>query len=277
MVGGRSTMNLEDTIARDRQFLPREGRFVDIHCHCLPGLDDGPASVEESLALCQALVDDHIGLVIATPHQLGRFEHRTSTERIRRGVQRLNRELAKRRLDLTVLPGAEVWLDERICALLADEEIFTLADTGRYILLELPCNVFIDIEPLLHAFGDRGMAVVVAHPERNAPLLGHPHALRRWKTYGANLQLTAASIMGVFGRRVERAAWQLLTRGWVEAVATDAHDVGANRPYMTEAFARITETFSRDLARLLCIENPSRIATGQKLIPVCRTCGQEAR
>ena len=276
-VGGRSNTNREETVAAERLFAPRDGKFVDIHCHCLPGLDDGPESVEESLALCRMLMDDNIGLVVATPHQLGRFETRTSTERIHKGVQRLNHELRRCGFDLTVLPGAEVWLDERICALLADGGILTLADTGQYILLELPWDVFIDIEPLLHTFDELDMAVILAHPERNVPLLEHVNALRRWQACGVSLQLTAASVVGAFGRQTEETAWHLLTRGSVGAVATDAHDVDANRPYMTRAFTRIAEKLGRDVARLLCIENPSRIAAGQKLIGGCSHCGEEAR
>jgi len=276
-IGGHFNTHREETVAAGHLSVPRDGKFVDIHCHCLPGLDDGPQSVEESLALCRMLMEDNIGLVVATPHQLGRFETRTSTEQIHKGVQRLNHELRRCGLDLTVLPGAEVWLDERICALLAYGGILTLADTGRYILLELPWDVFIDIEPLLHAFEERDMAVILAHPERNLPLLGHLDTLRRWQACGVSLQLTAASVVGAFGRQIEETAWHLLTRGSVRAVATDAHDVDANRPYMTRAFTRIAEKSGRDLARLLCIENPSRIAAGQKLIPVGSHCGEEAR
>ena len=131
---------------------PTPVKFVDVHCHCLPNLDDGPESVEEAIALCRVLAADNVSTVVATPHQLGRFEDRTKAEAIRRTVGVLNRALVERGIGLVVLPGAEVRVDERIDALLARGEILTLADAGRHVLLELPWDALIDIEPLLVQF-----------------------------------------------------------------------------------------------------------------------------
>jgi protein-tyrosine phosphatase len=243
-------------------------RFVDLHCHCLPDLDDGPASLCESLMLCRALANDDIGTVVATPHQLGCFETCTDARRIRHLVQRLNGELLDRGIDLRVLPGAEVRLDERLDALLAGGEILTLADRGRHLLLELPDDVFIDIEPLVTQLRARGVDIVIAHPERSAPLLGRPEALRRWLDRGVALQVTAASLTGGFGPESASAAWTLMAQGLVGIVATDAHDRGAGGPRMTEAFEMISDHFSPELACLLCIENPTRVLRGESLMPV---------
>jgi protein-tyrosine phosphatase len=253
--------------------IPTSSQFVDVHCHCLPNVDDGPESIDEALALCRALVDDGIGLVVATPHQLGRFETRAGADRAREAVQRLNRELSTAGLDLTVLPGAEVRLDERIIGLLAQDEILTLADRSRHILLELPYDVFIDIEPLLAPLISGGIGPVIAHPERNMPLLEHTQALRGWLAGGASLQVTAASLTGDFGSWVERAAWRLMREGWVDIVATDAHDCRSSPPRMTMAFAEIGAGLGRDLAHLLCIDNPSRVVRGERLVPA-RTWGK---
>ncbi len=255
--------------------IPTPRQFVDMHCHCLPGIDDGPESAAEALALCRALIDDGVGLVVATPHQLGRFETRASADRVREVVQRLNHELSTAGLDLTVLPGAEVRLDERIIGLLAQDEILTLADMNRHILLELPYDVFIDIEPLLAPLACGGISPVIAHPERNVPLLEHTQALRRWLACGVNLQVTAASLTGEFGSRVEQAAWRLIREGWVDLVATDAHDCHASPPCMTAAFQRIRAGLGHDLARLLCVDNPSRVTRGEKLIPASTRERQE--
>jgi protein-tyrosine phosphatase len=255
----------------------RQERFVDIHCHCLSGLDDGPESFEESLALCRALVEDNVRVVVATPHQLGRFETRTNAKRICEGVRRINEELFRREVDLIVLPGAEVRLDERICDLLAGGKILTLANKRRHLLLELPSDVFIDVEPLFDAMAVGTVTPILAHPERNAPLLRHLQVLPRWRACGACLQVTAASVVGGFGRQAEEAAWELLARGWGDVVASDAHDVGRNRPYMKKAFARIAGEFGRRAACRLCIENPLRVVRGQPLVPACLPVGQEVR
>jgi tyrosine-protein phosphatase YwqE len=241
-------------------------RFVDVHCHCLPNLDDGPESMGEALALCRALVADNVGVVVATPHQLGRYESRTRVEDVRRMVRRLRRELSRECLDLTVLAGAEVRVDERLGELLAQDRILTLADMNRYILLELPGDTFIDIESLLTHLVSTGVMPIIAHPERNLPLLGRVQALKRWLACGATLQVTAASLTGGFGPQVHRAAWALVAEGWVALVASDAHDHGANGPCMGAAFRLLAHTRGEDRAHLLCVENPSRAIRGERLL-----------
>ncbi len=242
-------------------------KFVDVHCHCLPGLDDGPESVEEAILLCRALVADDVSTVVATPHQLGRFEDRTKAQAIRRAVGALNRALTERGIDLAVLPGAEVRLDERINELLACGAILTLADAGCHVLLELPWDALIDIEPLLVRFTSRGVQTILAHPERNGPLLECPQMLGCWTALGVGLQVTAGSLTGQWGRYAERAGWGLVAQGGRTCIATDAHD-GAQSPGMIKAFEAVAARLGSDLAYLLCVENPARVIRGEKLIPV---------
>jgi protein-tyrosine phosphatase len=240
---------------------------VDVHCHCLPNLDDGPESVEEALMLCRVLAADNVSTVVATPHQLGRFEDRTKAAAIRRTVGVLNGALGERGIDLLVLPGAEVRVDERIDEMLAGGEILTLADAGCHVLLELPWDALIDIEPLLTQFALRGVQTILAHPERNGPLLERPQMLGRWTALGVGLQVTAGSLTGDWGRYVERAAWGLVAQGGRICIATDAHD-GAQCPGMTKAFEAVAARLGGDLAFSLCVENPARVIRGEKLAPV---------
>ena len=180
----------------------------------------------------------------------------------------MNDALKERGIGLLVLPGAEVRVDERIDGLLARDEVLTLADTGRHLLLELPWDALIDIEPLLVQLACRGVRTLIAHPERNVPLLQHPQVLRRWLACGIGLQVTTASLMGDWGRHAKQAAWGLLTQGCRVCVATDAHDDASNGPCMTAAFRAIAARLGRNLAHLLCVENPERIIRGERLAPV---------
>lgn len=242
-------------------------KFVDVHCHCLPNLDDGPESMEEALALCRVLAADNVSTVVATPHQLGRFEDRTRADVIRRAVGVLNHALGERGIDLTVLPGAEVRVDERIDELLARGEILTLADAGVHVLLELPWDTLIDIEPLLAPCASRGVQIILAHPERNGPLLERPQMLGRWMASGVGLQVTAGSLTGQWGRYVERAAWGLVAQGGRTCIATDAHD-GVQSPGMTQALAAVAARWGGAAAFSLCVENPARVIRGEDLAPV---------
>ncbi len=239
--------------------------FVDIHCHCLPGLDDGPESMTQSVALCAALADDGIGIIVATPHQLGRFEARTPAPAVRTAVDNLNQRLAEEAIDVLVLPGGEVRLDERIGELVAADKVVTLADRRRHILIELPSDVFIDLGPLLPQLRAQGMEVVLAHPERNRELIRYLEVVEGWLDDGMSLQVTAASLVGSFGRRVQSTAWDMVRAGWATLVATDAHDTGLNGPCMTTAFELLAAALGMDAARQLCIENPLRIVRATKV------------
>src|SRR3954451_18824303 len=114
------------------RFAADEG--VDTHCHILPGVDDGPATLNDTLALCRVLVRDGITTVIATPHQLGRFEGVTSATVVREAVAHLQATLGSRGMPIRVVPGAEVRLDPRIPQLLAEDHILTLADGNKHLL-----------------------------------------------------------------------------------------------------------------------------------------------
>ncbi len=240
-------------------------RYVDIHCHCLAAVDDGPATMAEALALCRRLVDDGLTDVIATPHQLGRFSDCNKASQIREAIIVLNEELQSREIPLSVLPGGDVRVDERICRLLEADEILTLADAGKHILLELPHEVFIDIEPLLVELGSLGIQVIVSHPERQFAFAKQPQILPKWLEYSAHFQITAGSLLGEFGRLAERAAWYFLHSGWVSLVATDAHDLDSRRPCMKTAFRRVRIKLGDRIARLVCVENPLRVLKGQDL------------
>ena len=243
-------------------------KFTDIHCHCLPGLDDGPTTMAESLALCRRLVAEGIATVVATPHQLGRFEGYNEPVRVREAVRSLNEELTKNSIALKVVPGGEVRVDGRVCQLLEADKILTLADGGKYILLELPHQVFIDIEPLLAELASAGIHSVISPAERNAPLATQHKVLLSWLEHSTHLQVTASSLVGDFGLALQRTAWGFLTSGWATLVATDSHDTNVRKPRMRAAFRRIGKKLGEDIAHLVCIENPSRVVNGQHIVPV---------
>jgi protein-tyrosine phosphatase len=243
--------------------------YVDIHCHCLPCIDDGPATMSDSFALCRALVKDGITKVIATPHQLGRFNGYNEALQIRNAVSTLNENLKNNNIPLTVAAGADVRVDERICQLLEADEILTLADSGKYILLELPHEIFIDVEPLLVELTSLGVQAIISHPERNIFLAKQPQILLKWLEHSAHLQITAASLLGDFGIMAQKAAWQFLSSGLASVVATDAHDLNDRIPCMKPAFRHISTKLGETTARLVCIENPLRVLEGHDLQTIC--------
>lgn len=249
----------------------RQEQYVDIHCHCLPGVDDGPSTMSESLSLCRALVEDGVTTVIATPHQLGRFNDHNEAEHIRERVAQLNNQLESNGIGLNVFPGGDVRIDERICQLIKADKILTLADGGRYILLELPHEVFIDIEPLLVELAALGIRAIISHPERHPIIAGRPSVLLKWLARSAYIQITCASLLGDFGATAQQMAWRFLTLGWVCFVATDAHDLDGRRPRMKISYHQIRTKLGIKTADRLCIENPLRVVEGREVLSTYNT------
>jgi protein-tyrosine phosphatase len=243
-------------------------RCADIHCHCLPGLDDGPASIEEALALCQALALDGITTVVATPHQLGRYDRLNSASQIREAVAELTAALASEAIPLEVLPGGDVRIDERIPRLLEMDEVVTVADAGYHLLLELPHDLFVDPLPMINLLREHGMQSIMTHPERHPYLYGTIDWATDWIKHGAVLQLTAGSLLGDFGGRAFEQAWQLIEAGLASLLATDAHDALRRPPRLTAALTALEERIGREAARLLAIDNPLRVLAGK---PIDRT------
>jgi len=236
--------------------------FVDIHCHLLPGLDDGAVDLTESLAMARMAVEEGIRTIVCTPHQLGSFANRTDS--IRQGVALLQQELIRAGISLTVLPGADVRIEPDMVARLARDEILTLADKGS-VLLELPHELYFSLEPLVEDLGRAGYRALLSHPERNAGILANPAVLEPLVKGGCLLQITAGSLLGLFGRRPQQLSEDLVRRRAVHCIATDAHDTLRRAPRMRDAFARAAELSSVEFARALCSTNPAAIAAGQPL------------
>jgi protein-tyrosine phosphatase len=240
---------------------------VDVHCHILPGIDDGPKDLDESLALARSLMRDGITTVIATPHQLGRYDGHNQSQDIRQRVAAFQTILDEKKIPLHVISGGEVRVDERITKLLAEDRILTLADAKKHLLLELPSSVPIDPAMLMPRLADAGVTIVLAHAERYEDLKATPDLAKAWIDAGALLQVNAGAVVGAFGSAAANAAWEWLARRWVALIATDAHSVGMRRPRMTDAIDAIAKKLGEDVARRVCIDNPIRVCEAREIEP----------
>lgn len=206
--------------------------MIDLHCHILPGIDDGPQTVEQSIELARAQVAAGVELVAATPHVNERFPANDAAL-IAAVRAKLQAELVARRIPLRLAAGAEVALG--VAALMPNRELERLRlGDGPWLLVEPPSVGDTDeIAELLRAVRDRGHEVLVAHPERCAGLAGELSVLAELVAEGFALQLTAASLSGRFGRRVARRAERIAGRGLAQVLASDAHDNASRGPGLT--------------------------------------------
>ncbi len=244
--------------------MPESLGFVDIHCHLLPGIDDGSRSWEESLAMAQIAVDDGIDTVIVTPHQLGNFGHNTG-DTIREQTEQLQLVLQEHSVPLTVLPGADVRIDESMVFKVRSGEVVTLADHGKHLLLELPHELYFPLDGLLEELDACGVVGILSHPERNQGILQSPAVIDHLLDEGCLMQVTAGSLMGTFGPRSQELSEQMLAHHQVQFVATDAHGCRSRRPLMQRAFERVAELTCETTATDLCCRNPAAVAAGEEI------------
>jgi protein-tyrosine phosphatase len=225
----------------------------------LPGVDDGAQTVEDALAIARFAVADGITSIAATPHV--RDDYPTAAERMERGVAGLRDELARAGIPLEVLPGGEIAL-ERLARIEPDELVrFTLAQTGRYLLIEFPYSGWpLALEGAIHALRRSGITPILAHPERNPDVQERPARLAAATSAGALVQVTASSVDGREGRAAKRAAKRLFGLRLVHLLASDAHGRGIRAGGLTAAVKAIGDP---RLARYLTNEAPEAIVAGQ--------------
>jgi protein-tyrosine phosphatase len=210
---------------------------IDLHCHLLPGLDDGPATIDESVALARRLAHDGVETVVATPHVSP--DYPTAAAAIAAGVADVRAALSGAGVELEVLAGAEIsfsMLSELDPGQVAE---LVLGD-GDTLLLESPYNAAAPfLEAAIFEVQLKGFRVLLAHPERSPPFQDSPDRVGALVERGALCCVNGGSMRGRFGKRVHQTALQLFRRGLVHAVASDAHDLRTRPPGLRDAFAAL--------------------------------------
>ncbi|HEX2832956.1 MAG TPA: CpsB/CapC family capsule biosynthesis tyrosine phosphatase [Thermoanaerobaculia bacterium] len=236
--------------------------MIDIHHHCLPGVDDGPHELDEAVEMCRMAADEGIETIIATPHVLrGRWRTWPPMELAAR-LSELQQRITGPKLHL----GSEYFFaHDMVEVLLAGKSIVPLAG-GNYVLLELAANsVPPMIEQPLYRAQLEGWTPILAHPERNIVLQSRPELVSELIAQGVKMQLTAGSLLGEFGPEARRASELFLDRGMVHFLATDAHNTGKRPPRFRAATELVRERYGDARAAALTVENPRAVLENRAL------------
>ena len=242
--------------------------MIDLHCHMLPGVDDGAATEEEALLMARVAVDSGVTAVALTPHcnvpeQFGNYRDDRLEERFRRFEALLRRE----NIPLTVYPGMEVFATPELPRLLDEGALLTLGGS-RYLLVEFAFGEsprFVD--DILHRIHLRELTPVVAHPERYYFIQDDPRHLLHWANEGYMLQLNKGSFFGMFGRRAAQAAHWCLGCGCLHLIGSDAHSPYRRTPRLSDIYNLVADTVSPETAQLLLHDNPYAILHGGTVYP----------
>ncbi|KAA9013830.1 tyrosine-protein phosphatase [Niallia endozanthoxylica] len=238
--------------------------MIDIHCHILPGVDDGAQTIEDSIIMAKEAVQEGIRTIIATPHHQN-HQYINEKHSILEKVSDLNEQLVKAEVPLKILPGQENRLYGEILEdYLAGGKILPLAESS-YLFIEFPSgHVPRYAERLLFEIQTEGLIPIIVHPERNQELIENPDMLYKFVKNGALTQVTAGSVCGYFGKKIKKFSHQLIEANLTHFIASDAHNVTSRGFKMAEAFAEVEKSYGNDMVYMLK-ENAELLVKNQRV------------
>jgi protein-tyrosine phosphatase len=233
--------------------------MIDLHCHILPGIDDGPAAMEETKRMLAIAKSEGISVIAATHH----FMDDNATidfylESLEYGIRQIQPIIEDLNLDIKIVKGAEVYISPFLYQLEGLERL--CINGSRYLLLELP---MLDIpqytEEVIYQLQIRGITPIIAHPERNQRIMGNPNLFYKMVEYGALGQVNTGSITGFFGKKVQKCARILLENNMVHVVGTDAHSAGRRAPRIKKADGMLNKWLGSQTADMLINRTPAAL------------------
>jgi protein-tyrosine phosphatase len=237
--------------------------MIDLHCHILPGLDDGPKTIEESLVMCGMAFQDGIRTLVAMPHTLNGV-YSNDVETILRAVEVLRDGLRTAGLEMEIIPGSEVHVSPDISRLIQDGQVMTINNTGQAVMLEFPEYFVPQIMcRFLESLVKEEIVPVVSHPERNTQLRDFD-LVREMVQLGALTQVTAMSLTGEFSPEIQDFTRSLLKEGLVHVIASDAHSIYHRPPVLSRAVAEASQILGKERAISLVMANPHLIMRGRR-------------
>jgi protein-tyrosine phosphatase len=235
--------------------------MVDLHCHILPGMDDGAENFEQSLAMAESAIADGITHVVATPHANSTYTFDFSR------VLCLREELrAKLGGRLELASGCDFHLNpENLAALKTNPRIYCI-NQHDYLLVELSnFSIPFTMDQTLHELHLAGLRPIITHPERNSILRTQPERLAQWVRLGCYVQVTGAAVTGGFGKGPRQDALAWIGQGLVHFVASDAHNTTSRPLRLQPAYEVVRERYGEETAQALFLHNPLAAFGGRTL------------
>ncbi len=235
--------------------------MVDIHCHILAEVDDGPKSWDVSEQMCRLAVSSGTDHIVATPHANDRYAY--DREYLTKVVDYLRQRVGEApRLSL----GCDFHLSyENLEDVMVHPERYVIG-SGPYLLVELSnFSIPAEIADSYRKLVERGVTPIITHPERNPILQKNLPQILKWIELGCAVQVTASALTGGWGETAWRSVQWLLKRDAVHFLASDGHDLKRRPPVMSEAREAVAESIGEDVARALVEGNPRAVVEGRAL------------
>ncbi len=252
--------------------------MIDLHCHILHDLDDGPYNTAESVLMARAFAQSGYRTVAATPHMVPGTAWMPSIDRIKTQIDALNRTIQDDGLRLEILAGMEIAMDSQIPALLDDNRLLTLGNSSCLLIEPSFQQLPQGWEQVIFSILSKGYSVLMAHPERCVQLAANPDLIDRLIGSGVYLQVNWGSLFGQYGRAVARTARSMAESGQIHCLATDSHHPGWHNPGRIQAAAaKLRAMIGHENLQQITTDNPLRVLNGEPLQPMKKTEKMTAR
>ncbi len=236
--------------------------MFDIHCHLIPGLDDGPATIEDALKMAKTAYDDGTRHLVCTPHMHHPLGFESSTAEFRKAFEKLEKALKELYPDMVIYLGAEVYLSANDFRNDKAPDIKTISDTN-YVLVEFDKHSEAkDIAFVLHELQYLGYKPVMAHPEQYRACRDDLELLTVWRKDGILFQCNASSLSKKRHATVRDAVSGMLGMGIIDFIASDGHGHARRKPCLKAAYKQVARDYGKETAERIFNENPGRLLSG---------------
>jgi protein-tyrosine phosphatase len=240
--------------------------MIDLHCHIIPGVDDGSDSMEESIEMARIAEHDGIEKIVATPHLFQASSNIKSFNEVAEERDKLIIALKENNIQIEIYPGAEVHISHNLIDEIRENREYITLNGSSYLFIEFPADhVFPHIKNLFFELMSEGITPIIAHPERNYVFIHNPELFFELIQMGALSQVNSGSFLGVYGTRIKDAAFRFLKLNLTHFIASDAHSTRTRVPRLSEAVKKAAAIIGEKNAFSLVRENPQAVLDDQVL------------
>lgn len=241
--------------------------MIDIHCHILPGIDDGPKTLEEAVSMARIAARDGISQIVAAPH-LRQGVYEPTVEQVLTKTAELANALEEADVSVELIPAMDVHIELDLLDRLVSGDLLTLGGDTRYVLLELPnIRVPSQIESLFEQCLLKRFVPILTHPERVLEIQNHLERLEHWVNMGVLVQITAMSLTGGFGKKAQRTARRMVECRLCHLIASEAHSSDRHPPVLSDVVEVAADILSEEAALEMVTQLPARIIAGEFVNP----------
>lgn len=240
--------------------------MIDLHCHILPGVDDGARSLNHAVEMGRRAWDDGIEKIVATPHLFRERLGQSDFAIIQKKREELNGAFREKEIPVQLFPGAEVHISHNLMEEICANRNELVINEGSYMFVEFPRDhVFPSVKELFFDVMKEGISPIIAHPERNPAFMKNASLLYELVKMGVFIQSNAGSFLGKYGKGTEARAFSLLECRLIHFIASDGHGVRAIPPRLSQAFKSASRVVGDEYAWAMVKDNPEAALDDRRL------------